>query len=210
MTRLLFILFFIFFPTLLYAEDSMMKIVYRHVGSNVIPGSFAATPLTLYRWGSTKLRAEEMPDPSMRLHGLIITNEKDIWMINLWNKTGKHAIDPGPTYNSHSPIIPPEPGRIPRASKFEFGKELLFMKDKGVKPKIELVKNENFLVYECEEEGLLIRLYVSPKTKQPVSVSVTEGANVLTQLEYDEYQPSLSPDASLFSPPKGIIFSEEK
>jgi hypothetical protein len=42
---------------------------------------------------------EEMPDSLMKLHQLVIYNNGDSWMINLFDKTGKYIRDPGPTFN---------------------------------------------------------------------------------------------------------------
>jgi len=195
---------------LTYGED-LIKVVFRTIEPPVPAESFAAKPKTLYRQGPTKGRVEEEPDPALKLHGLIISNEKDIWMINLWDKTGKHIIDPGPTYNFHASIVPPtEHNKPPKVDGFQIGYELSFMKGKGILSKEANFMGEKALLYECTEDGLLLKVYVSPTSFQPVGVSVEDGKKALTTLRYDEYLASAPPDDTLFVPPQGIRLFEQK
>ena len=208
MIRFLIILFAA--SCLTYGED-MTKVVFRTLEPPSPEGSFAAKPKTLYRYGSTKGRLEEEPDPAMKLHGLLICNEKDIWMINLWDKTGRHIIDPGPTYNFHANIVPPtEPNKPPKIDGFQIGYELAYMKGRGVVPKAISFNGVSVLLYESTDEGFILRVYVSPTTGLPLGVSVLEGPRTLTMLWYDEYLTSVKPDDSLFVPPAGLQISELK
>ena len=61
-------------------------------------GSFAAKPRVFYRAGNRYCRVEETPDPDQGIHGLMIINEPDWWMVNLFSKTARHGVDPGPTF----------------------------------------------------------------------------------------------------------------
>lgn len=79
-------------------SNKMMKIVTRDTSPGTPAASFGAKPKTLYRMGETYGRSEEMPDPPERIHGLMVIAEPKVWMINLWDKTGRLIIDPGPTY----------------------------------------------------------------------------------------------------------------
>jgi len=200
----------LFSASRLRAED-MTKVVFRDTLPETKAGSFAAKPKTLYRSGTMKGRLLEEPDPALKLQLLLICNEKDAWMINLMNKTGKHLIDPGPSYGFHIAIVPPE-GGDPRAKAkdFEIGKELEFMKNRNVEPKEAAFKDKPALLYECKEDGLTLRTYVSPETKVPVATSVYNGDKLLAQLEYDEYVPSLPLDETLFSEPMGFEITEQK
>ena len=45
--------------------------------------SFATKPKTMYRAGNGHCRTEESPDIEQGLHGLMIVNEPDVWMLNL-------------------------------------------------------------------------------------------------------------------------------
>ena len=50
--------------------------------------SFAAQAKRMYRAGSRYCRIEENPDLEHGIHGLVIINEPDTWMVNLLDKTG--------------------------------------------------------------------------------------------------------------------------
>ncbi len=128
------VLFFLFSNSLL-AESGMLKVVFRCIIPGLPPDSFTAKPKILYCWGNTKSRLEEVPDPLMKLHLLMINNEKDHWMINLWDKTGKHHIDTGPHYHSYFPIAPLEGNDFQSLKEFQIGQELAFMKARKVTPK---------------------------------------------------------------------------
>ena len=192
--------------------DKMTKVVYRILGPDVNPGSFAAKPKTLYRLNKTKSRTEEQPDPDMKLQGLIISNGPDIFMINLWDKTGKHLIDPGPTYLFHAPIVPTqENDHKPRIDKFEIGEEMPFMQSKGVKPKAGQFEGQAAQVFECQEAAeLTLTVFASPKTHLPIGVAVQEGGKELVKMAYDEYSQELAADDKLFWPPNGISLFEPK
>lgn len=93
-------------------------------------GSFAAKPKTMYRAGSRYCRTEEAPDPEREIHGLLIINEPDYWIVNLMTKTGGHGVDTGPAFNCRMPIFPDTLG-----FDLEFGHELDYFKNRGVIPK---------------------------------------------------------------------------
>ena len=60
--------------------------------------SFLAQGKTMWRAGTKYARIEEAPDTANGIHGLLIVNEPDAWMINLFEKSGRHMVDPGPTF----------------------------------------------------------------------------------------------------------------
>jgi hypothetical protein len=57
--------------------------------------SFAAQVKRMYRAGSRYCRTEEGPDLEHGIHGLVVINEPDSWLINRFDKTAKHMVDPG-------------------------------------------------------------------------------------------------------------------
>ncbi|MDD2709012.1 MAG: hypothetical protein PHV34_13585 [Verrucomicrobiae bacterium] len=190
-------------------ETEMVKVVYRVVYPDSPAGAFRAQPRTLYRYGDRCGRTEEMPDVLLKVHGLIIVNEPNIWMINLANKTGRHVIDPGPTYRFYSPIIPPDAKDKPmRFPDFEVGREIQFMKGRGVEPLERMVDGKKHLVYDCQIEKLLLRLMCHPVSKTPLKTMVFEDGRLVTVLQYDDYQTGLTVDKNLFEPPSGIQIAE--
>jgi hypothetical protein len=80
-------------------KPPVTRIVTRYLSPVIQPGSFGAKPKTLYIASDGYSRTEEEPDPEQGVHGLIIVSEPDVWMINLFDHTGRHIVDPGPTYN---------------------------------------------------------------------------------------------------------------
>ena len=85
--------------------EKMVKVVFREVTPGIDRGSFAAKPKTLYRLGSKYGRTEEALDSALKIHGLIIVDEPDVWMINLVTRTGQHIVDTGEPYHFHAPIV---------------------------------------------------------------------------------------------------------
>ncbi|MBI1355546.1 MAG: hypothetical protein GC160_14475 [Acidobacteria bacterium] len=97
--------------------------------------SFAAQPKRMFRAGNKYCRTEEAPDTENGIHGLLIANEPDVWMVNRLDETAKHIVDPGPTFNCRMPIL----GSHIRSQEdfekpllqLEFGRELAFFKAVG-------------------------------------------------------------------------------
>jgi hypothetical protein len=114
----------------------MTKMVVQLQSSEVPADSFAAKPKTMFRAGTQFCRVEEAPDPEHGIHGVMITNEPDAWMVNLETKSAQHMVDPGPTFNCHMPIfarlhsdLPEEEAR--QIGQLEFGFELEFFKSQS-------------------------------------------------------------------------------
>ena len=84
---------------------TMIKLAVRLQSPEVPGDSFAAKPKIMYRAGTRYCRTEEVPDPEHGIHGLMIFNEPDVWMVNLLGKTTQHYVDPGPTFNCRMPIF---------------------------------------------------------------------------------------------------------
>lgn len=114
----------------------MTKMVVQLQGHDAPAGSFAAKPRTLFRAGNQFCRTEEEPDPEHGIHGLLIVNEPDAWLVNLETKSVQHMVDPGPTFNCRMPIFAALPSSAPedeakQINALEFGYELEFFKSKG-------------------------------------------------------------------------------
>src|SRR5712691_13067681 len=99
---------------------TMTKITTRIIEPKMNPDSFFAQPKTLWRAGTKYARVAEAADPQHQIHGLVIVNEPDVWMVNLFDKSGTHMVDTGPTFNAHLPIFEASSG----VAGFEFGREL--------------------------------------------------------------------------------------
>src|SRR5260370_32539241 len=85
--------------------ETMTKLVVRLESPDIPSTSFAAQPKTMYRAGTRYCRIEEWPDIANNIHGLIVINEPDVWLVNRLDKTARHQVDPGPTFNCPMPIF---------------------------------------------------------------------------------------------------------
>jgi hypothetical protein len=202
-------------------NETMTKIVHRDISTNLLLSSFAAQPRTLYRMGEKYNRLEEAPDPVLGIHGLIIINEPDAWMINLMDKTGTHMVDGGPTYVVHDYIVsPPDPIKSQAEfqafetnsiSGFEFGKEMEFLKKHKAKKSGPLsIDGVSCDRYELPIDGYLIELFAKNGTETPFQLKVSKEQTQISYLRYDTYRTDLQPDLSLFKPPAGIEISEAR
>ena len=197
----------------------MTKIVHRDISTNHLLSSFAAQPRTLYRMGEKYNRSEEAPDPVLGIHGLIIINEPDAWMINLMDKTGTHMVDGGPTYVVHDCIVSPrnksqaelQAFKASSISGFEFGKEMEFLKKHKAKKSGSLsIDGVSCDRYELPIDGYLIELFAKNGTEIPYQLKISKEQSQISYLQYDTYRTDLQPDLSLFKPPAGIEISEAR
>lgn len=116
--------------------ESMTTLSVRVQSPEVPEDSFAAQPKLMYCAGRSYCRTDELPDPENGIHGLMIINEPDVWMVNLLTKTARHFVDPGPTFNCHLAIFAGEQTMSGADVKdplleLEFGRELAYFKGKG-------------------------------------------------------------------------------
>jgi len=184
----------------------MVRVVFRDATPSAA-GTFAAKPRTLFRWGAHYLRLEEEPDPQNGIHGLIVTNQRDTWMVNLSDSTGKHRVDKSERYGVHAPIV----GWINSPLiELEYGCELEFMEARAVKPIETKVGEQELLQYEVSAGDLTDRLLVHPTTEDPWAVGVIEDGEPSYLVRYVEYELDLSPRPELFAAPAGIRYVVEE
>src|SRR5262249_45943369 len=140
-------------------------------------GSFAAKPKVMYRAGDRYCRVEEAPDPDHRIHGLMVINEPDWWMVNLFSKTARHGIDPGPTFNCQLVIFANgSPESLDEDSKLimqlEFGRELEFFKGKGAIPKKgPVLQTKQTMAYTVSVGITTLALFTYDTPERPLAVS---------------------------------------
>lgn len=189
------------------SSEAMMKIVIRDVGDNVNPASFEAKPVSYWRIGTRYGRVQEELDPDMSIHGLIIVNEPDLWMVNLYTKTARHIVDSGPTYIYRVPILSTRD--FPSFLPFELGKELEFFDAQGAhKNGTETVDGQLCDRYELIRDGVRVVLYSKEGTKTPFQLDIRQGNQQLRRIRYDVYETGLSPDLSLFKAPQDVTIEE--
>jgi hypothetical protein len=181
--------------------QKMTKIVTRNISAGIDKKSFAAQPVTLYKAGTGFARLEEMPDPENKIHGLIIADSPEYWMINLWDKTGKYILDADPNSKFHLPIVTIE-DKTQKISELEFGSEMNFLeKNKAQKNSIDR-DGKQLDKYHLDVNGYKIELIADKDV--PQSLTVLKDANEVVSIVYDEYRRDLDPNMGLFEVPYDV------
>jgi len=215
MTRFLFLICLL--AGAMFAEETpktMTKIEVILQSPDIPAGSFAAKPKVFYRAGNRYCRLEEAPDPDQGIHGLMIINEPDYWMVNLLAKTVRHGVDPGPTFNCRLVIFTNgSPQSLDDESKqimqLEFGRELEFFKERGAVPKKSPVlqtKETTGYMVTIGTTALALFTYGTPEC--PVAVS--QSRNGKTDIYWYSGYGQMDFDSKLFAKPENAKVEESK
>jgi hypothetical protein len=192
----------------------MTKMVVQLQGTDVPVESFAAKPKTMYRAGTQFCRVEEMPDPEHGIHGLMITNEPDAWMVNLETKSAQHMVDPGPSFNCRMPIFASFLLQIPQdeAKQFgalEFGYELDFFKTKGASPHPGgILQGKETMSYKLQFGESSVALFTYGTPERPLAAAWIRGEKheIFWYSGYGE----LNFDPKLFAKPDHVTIEDAK
>jgi hypothetical protein len=194
--------------------DTMTKLTVRLQSPDFPEESFAAKPKVMYRAGNGYCRTEELPDPEHGIHGLMIINEPEVWMVNLLTKTAQHLVDPGPTFNCHLPIFRGEQVRSAADMKnplldLEFGQEIPYFKVKGATPKQgPVLRDKPTNIYTSDVGDSQLYLFTTGTPERPWAVAQQHG-NTREIFWYDTYE-QLPFDPKLFAKPGGVKIEEAK
>ena len=187
------------------APAKLVHIRFSDITPGIDPSSFAAKPKDLYRIGSGKMRVEEAVDAVNGIQGVTVSNEPDIWLVNLYDHTGKHVVDPGPTYFAKAPLFGKIlPGRL---VDLEFGCEGDFISANNLKPvRTEQVSGTAYDVYRLEDGSDAIELLRRPGSDTPSFARYYDKSGLQEVLRYDVYTTGLADDPKLWVPPSGIHY----
>jgi len=192
------------------AEPPMTKIVTRAIGPAIKSGSFAAKPKTIYLAGKKYARIEEESDIENKIHELVVINEPDTWLINLADNTARHAVDPGPTFNVHSPVFwtakpEGEPDPAKEFKDLEFGSELQFFRQHAAQDiGMRQVEGKNCKALQLKTDSREVTLLLDPSSGKPYQVDIAKNGKLEGSIRYLEYKTDLPFQKSLFQPPKGV------
>ncbi len=187
----------------------MTKIITRDTSPDVPRTSFAAKPITLYRIGETYGRVEEEPDTDHYIQSLVIVSEPKIWIINLWDKTGRFITDPGPSSVFHAPVIPPDgPGQEPPLKDFEYGQEYEFLHSNHATRGEDFLDGISYDKLYLTIDGFSISLLSHAGEERPYRLTINKGQKLVLQIDYDYYKRDLEPLMTLFEPPMNIQMIE--
>lgn len=188
------------------APEKMVKITYR----NVTPGRnpAAMTPITMYRHTERYGRVEGQGDAATGRQQLVIVAEPDVWFVNQADKTGRHVIDPGPTFEFRAPIFA-TPGTPAVFARLETGCELDFVETYAPRPVGELRVDGQILDRHQVSIGPdRVEILVRRGLRQVYSVAHYRGEKVQTMFRYLDYAIDLTPDMALFAKPEGVTFTK--
>ncbi len=192
---------------LLSDTAKMVKITYRYVSPHIEINSVKAQPTTIWRAGEKYARAEEPPNPATNVHKLTVMNEPNMWLINLFDKIGRHSLDPGPTFNTVCPVF--NEWKDDGLKPLEFGREQAFFAYHGARRLADqLVDGVWCEAYELPRYYWLLHLYINKKTGLLYEVTRKGPDGSWVTVVYDDYQSGLGFDYSLFLPPENIKITE--
>jgi hypothetical protein len=193
----------------------MTKIVVRLQAPDVTADGFAAKPKTMYRAGTGYCRIEELPDEKNGIHGLMIINEPDTWMVNLFTKTAQHMLDPGPTFNCRMPIfVFGEDVKSAADLKkplfgLEFGRELAYFEARGVEStEGPVLQEKSTRAYTTNVGDSQLFLFTAGAPERPWAI-VRQRGDAREMYWYSGFE-QLPFDSKLFAKPMDVKIEEAK
>lgn len=192
---------------------TMTRIEVHLEGPQVMANSFAAKPKVIYRAGTRYCRMEESRDDENKIHGVLIVNEPDAWMVNLYDKSARHIVDPGPAFNCRLPVFANVDSKDEAAMLYQdlqFGSELKFFEKMGAAGQPGPDEDGKKTTQYSIETGntRFVMLTVKAPNERPLAVgrSVGDKGEVFIYTAYDE----IPFDPKLFARPEAVKISEEK
>jgi hypothetical protein len=187
---------------------NMTHLIAQMSGTDIPPDSFAAKPKVFWRASNQYCRIDEEPDPANGIHGRMIINEPDAWLVNLADNTAKHMVDQGPTFNCQLPIFANDPETLKTLiGKLEFGRELEFFQANGAElvagPKLEFKAD----YYELKIGDSVLKLVERSDVHVPIMIGLVQGDKV-TVVRYSLWDDHVPFNADLFAKPTGVTMEE--
>lgn len=187
--------------------SKMIEVTYRYDSPSFPDNSFIAKPRRVWRAGVKYFRSEELPDSANQLHSLMIADEPDAWMINLFNHKGKHMVDPGPTYSTICPVFGEL--RDDGLTELEFGEEYAFFEYYGARQiSSEKIDNVDCDVFELPRLYWILRLYLKRDNGLPYLITRRGQDGSTMSVYFDEYSVDHEIDHQLFVPPANVDIEE--
>lgn len=164
--------------------DPSIKMIHAIVqmsGSDIPADSFFNKPKHFWRASSRYCRVDEEPDPEKGIHGRMVVNEPDAWLVNLADNTAKHVLDTGPTFNCRLPIFAMDKDMATsKIGELEIGHELEFFQVNGAKlidgPKLQFEAK----YYELHVGDSALRLVERVDIDAPIMIGLLRGDKMYT------------------------------
>jgi hypothetical protein len=190
------------------APDKLVHISVSNVTPGVAAASFAAQPKVYYRIGSDRVRVEEALDSANGIHLITVISEPNIWLANLYDGTGKHIVDPGPTFFARAPVFGIE-GPSGKLTSLEFGCEADFIAANAPKPvRSEQIGDDRFDVYRVDDGADAVEILERSGTDTPAFARYYQQGKLVMVLRYQLYVKDLPNDPALFTPPANVRYTE--
>jgi len=174
-------------------------------------GSFASQPKTIYRYRATFARIEEALDRENNIHGRIVVNEPDSWIVNLATKHGNHAIDGTKPFIVRLPVFADhaEDKNFPsELLGLEFGCETEFF-DHWRSPEEPFRDDPAHLKRAFGLNGWLAAIVREKGAPVPSTVFLFKGNDIVGAYRYLGYE-DVPTDTTLFEKPSGVAISEPR
>jgi hypothetical protein len=155
-----------------------------------------------------------VPDVEHGIHGLLIVNEPDAWLVNLMSNTGHHSVDPGHTFNCHMPVfgstqIASTSGGKDPLSELEFGQEIDYFRARGALTGAgPVLRGEHTNAYAAQIGNAQVFLFTTGTPERPWALARKQG----DQKEifwYGSYE-QIPFEPKLFARPEGVKIEEPK
>ncbi len=189
--------------------SKMTHAIIQMSGTDISEDSFSAKPKTFWRASNQYCRVDEEPDTANGIHGRLLINEPDAWLINLADNSAKHILDTGPTFNCKLPIFAMDPEMAKsKIGELEVGRELDFFQANGAKriegPKLEFEAN----YYELQLGDFVLRLVERVDIRAPILIGLVHGEK-LYKARYLLWE-EVPFKQDLFAKPTGLRVQEAK
>ena len=156
------------------------------------------------------MRIQEALDSANGIHGLIVVAEPNIWMVNLYDHTGKHIVDPGPSLLAKAPIFS-MPGVSPKLLGLELGCEAEFLTaNAALEVRSEQIGNTRYTVHRVDDNPDAVEILEKTGSNTPAFARYYHRGKLAVVFRYDLYSTGLANNPDRFVPPSGVHYSEAK
>jgi hypothetical protein len=160
--------------------------------------------------GDDRVRTEEDVDAVNGIHGLIVIAEPNIWMVNLYDRSGQHIVDPGPTFFAHAPVFGLD-GVSAKLMALEFGCEAEFIAAYApAAVRTEQVGGRSYEVHRIEDGADSAEILEQSGARTPAFARYYRGAKLMFAVRYDLYLTGLPNHPALFTAPADIRYQETR
>ncbi|MBI1196644.1 MAG: hypothetical protein GC203_02135 [Phenylobacterium sp.] len=195
-------------PAFRCAPAKLVHIVTRNISPGLAASDRAAQPRELWRRDAFFLRSQESADPTTGAQPLVIISEPDIWVINLANREGRHAVDAGPELEVRAPILPPR-GLPPSMRALEYGCEPEYVATFAPREERVVPWGGTRAALHSHSEGEhRVAILMDQRRNVPLMVSYLRAGKPVLVIRYDDYRNDLPDRPQLFIAPPNVKLTE--